>query len=125
MQLKVSGKTERCIAFPVFKCQDGTLKDPTWEQIEPRALELGSNRLHRLVQVEDLFSIEARFHQCCRTSFSLKYTNQLCRAYHDTDFPIQTKQARNAAAHLKAFNVVLNVIEDQVIGDKKVMRFHH
>ena len=47
------------------------------------------------------------------------------RTSHDTDFPIQTEQARKAAAHLKAFNVVLDFIEDQLIGETKVMRLHH
>ena len=41
------------------KDKDGTLKEPTWKQIEPRALELGDSRLHRKVQGEDLFAREA------------------------------------------------------------------
>ena len=122
VELKVSGKTKRCKIFPVFKGKDGTLKYRSWKQIEPRVLELGNNRLHRLVQGEDLFARETRFHQHCRISFNLKYTNYLHCTSHATDFPIQTEQARKAAAHLKAFNVVLDVIEDQVIGENKVMR---
>ena len=41
LELKLSGKTERCIKFPMFKTEDGALKELTWKQIEPRALELG------------------------------------------------------------------------------------
>lgn len=77
LEVKVSGKTERCIKFPVFKDKDGVLKEPTWKQIEPRALELGLHHLHRMVQGEDLFAKEANFHQSCRKSFNLKYANHL------------------------------------------------
>ena len=34
-EMKRSGKTERCIKFPVFKCTDGALKEPTWKQVDP------------------------------------------------------------------------------------------
>ena len=30
LEVKVSGKTEQCRKFPVFKDRDGTLKEPTW-----------------------------------------------------------------------------------------------
>jgi len=77
LELKVLGKTERCIKFPVFKDKDGALKFPTWKQIEPQALELENSALYRMVQGEDLFAREAQFHQSCRKSFNLKYGNQL------------------------------------------------
>ena len=61
--MKVSGKTERCGKFPVFKDKDGTLKEPTWKQVESRSLELGLHRLHCMVQGKDLFAREEIFHQ--------------------------------------------------------------
>ena len=94
-ELKVSGKTERCVKFPVFKDKDGTLKEPTWKQIEPRALELGLHRLHRMVQDEDLFAREANFHQSYRKLFNLKYINHL----RDKNSAIDTQQDLKAAAH--------------------------
>ena len=70
----------------MFKDKDGTLKEPTWKQIEPRALELGDSRLHRKVQGEDLFAREAQFHPSCRNSFNLKYANYLRDTARATKF---------------------------------------
>ncbi len=75
---------EKLIKFPVYKDRDGALKEPTWKQIEPRALELGLHRLHRMVRGEDLFVREANFHQSCHKSFNLKYTNHLQYASQTT-----------------------------------------
>lgn len=66
LELKLCGKTERCVKFPIFKDKDGAPKEPTWKQIEPRALELGNSRLHRKVQGKDLFARDAQFHLSCR-----------------------------------------------------------
>ena len=33
LELKLSGKTERCIKFPMFKTKDEALKDPTSKQL--------------------------------------------------------------------------------------------
>ena len=68
LEVKVLGKTERCIMFPVYNN-----KEPTWKQIEPQALELGLHRLHCMVQGH-LFAREANYHQSCRKSFNLKYS---------------------------------------------------
>ncbi len=72
LEQKVSRKREECIKFSVFKGKQGTLKEPTWRQIESQALELGLHSLHRMVQGEDLFAREANFHLSCRNDFNLK-----------------------------------------------------
>ena len=56
LELKLQGKTERCVKFPMFKDKDGALKEPTWKQIELRALKLGNSGLHRKVKGEALFA---------------------------------------------------------------------
>ncbi len=122
LELKVSGKTERCTKFPVFKEKDGALKEPTWKQIKPRALELGLHCLHRTVQGEDLFAREANFHQSCRKSFNLKYVNHLRDTTKVTTHAIDTEQDRKAAAHLKAFTAVLDFIKDLELGQKEVVQ---
>ena len=76
LEVKVSGKTERCGKFPVFKDKDGTFKETPWKQVESRSLELGLHRLHRMVQDENLFAREENFHQSCGKSFNLKFINQ-------------------------------------------------
>uniref|UniRef100_UPI00358E3B67 uncharacterized protein n=1 Tax=Myxine glutinosa TaxID=7769 RepID=UPI00358E3B67 len=122
LELKVSGKTERCINFAVFKDKDGALKEPSWKQIEPRALELGLHSLHRMVQGEDLFVREANFHNSCRKSFNLKYVNHLRDTGQTKNRTIDTEQHRKAVAYLKAFTAVLDFIEDQVIRQNKVVQ---
>ena len=68
---------ERLNVQQVFSIQGqgGVLKDPTWKQIEPRALELGLHHLHLIVQWENLFAREANVHRSCHMSFNLKYAN--------------------------------------------------
>lgn len=106
----------------MVKDKDGTLKEPTWKQIEPRALELGDSRLHRKVQGEDLFAREAQFHPSCRNSFNLKYANYLRDTARATKFEqSESDQDRKASAHLKAFTAVLDFLQDCVIGQKKVV----
>lgn len=122
IEQKVSGKTERCINFAVFMDKGGALKEPTWKQIEPRALELGLHCLHRMVQGEDLFAREANFHKSCRKSFNLKYVNHLRDTGQATNRAIDTDQDRKAAAHMKAFTAVLDFIQDQVIEQKEVVQ---
>ena len=87
LEIKVSGKTERCVTFPTFKNNDGGLKEPTWKQIESRALELGNHRLHRMVHGEDLFAKEAQFHSTCRKSFNLQYLNHVRNTSKSTSSP--------------------------------------
>ena len=97
----------------MFKTEDGALKEPTSKQIEPRALELGNSCLHRKVQGEDLFVREAQFHQPFRKSFNLKYINYLrATARVSNCDKTDTDQDRKAHAHLKAFTVVLDFIQD-------------
>lgn len=122
LEVKVSGKTERCSKFPVFKDKDGALKDPTWKQIEPRALELGLHQLHRLVQGEDLFAREANFHRSCHKSFNLKYTNHLRKAALFESGGTDTEQNLKASAHLKAFTAVIQYIQDLVIEKNEVVQ---
>jgi hypothetical protein len=122
LEVKASGNTERCIKFPVFKDNDGVLKEPTWKQIEPRALELGNIRLHRIVQGEDLFAREAHFHQSCRKSFNLKYVNHLRDTDKNTSHASDTEHERLGLAYLKAFTAVLDFIQDQVIGQSEVVQ---
>ena len=122
LEVKVSGKTERCINFAVFKDKEGALKTPTWKQIEPRAIELGYSSLYRMVQGEDLFAREAKFHQSCRKSFNLKYINHQRHKAQATNRAGDTQHDHKAVAHLKAFNVVLDFIQDRVIGQKEVVQ---
>ena len=115
LEVKLHDKTERCIKFPKFKGKDGALKEPTWKQIEPRALELGNSRLHRKVQGEDLFAREAQFHP-------LKYINYLRDTARDLNCDkTETDQEHKASMHRQAFAVVLDFIQDSVIGQKKVV----
>ena len=122
LEVKMHGKTERCIKFPMFKDKDGTLKEPTWKQIEPRALELGNSRLHRKVQSEDLFAREAQFYPSCRNSFNLMYANYLRDTARTLNSDkLETDQERKASVHRQAFTAVLDFIQDSVIGQKNVV----
>ena len=83
-------------------------------------LELGNNRLHHKVQGEDMFARDTQFHPSCRNSFNLKYIKYL----HDTALncdKTETDQEHKASAHRQAFAVVLDFIQDSVIGQKKVV----
>ena len=101
---KVSGKTEQCSRFPVYKNLGGNFKEPTWKQIELRALELGLHRLYCKVHGEDLFAKEANFHPSCTKSFNLKYINHVQKPQNvETD----ANQDDETAAHQNAFSVVL------------------
>lgn len=122
VELKVSRKTERCIKFAVFKEKDGTLKEPTWKQVEPRALELGNLHLHRMVQGEDLFAREAQFHQTCRRSFNLKYAKHMHDTAQATNRAIDTDQDCKSDAHQNAFSAVLDLIQERVIEQNEVVR---
>ncbi|KAK5870594.1 hypothetical protein PBY51_003528 [Eleginops maclovinus] len=124
--MKVLGKTQRCIKFPVYKSKDGTLKEPTWKRIEPQALEPGLHHLHRMVQDEDLFAREANYHQSCRKSFDLNYANHKRLTSRgealDTNPVSGTGETPIATAHQMAFNAVLDVIQDVVIRQKKIVQ---
>ena len=74
------------------------------------------------MQGEDLFAREAQFHPSCRKSFNLKYINCLRDTARTTSCDkTDTDQDRKAHAHLKAFTVVLDFIQDCVIGQNKVV----
>ena len=119
LEVKVSGSTERCINFAVFKDKKGMLKEPTWKQIETRALELGDSSLYGRVQGEDLFAREAKYHQSCRKSFNLKYLNH--QRYKDQGANRVT-DSDQAAAQLMAFNAVLEFLQTRVIVQKEVVK---
>ena len=90
--------------------------------IEPQALQLGNSRLHRKVQGEDLFARETQFHPSCRKSFNLKYINyQRATARATNCDKTDTDQDYKAHAHLKAFTIVLDFIQDCVIWQNKVV----
>ena len=50
LEKKVSGKTERCTKFSVFKEKDGAFRKPSWTPIASQSLAMGNGCLHRLVQ---------------------------------------------------------------------------
>ena len=106
LEVKVSGETERCSRFPVYKNISGSFKVPTWKQIEPRALEVGLYRLYRKVYGEDLFAKEANFHPSCRKSFNLQYINH---AQKQQNVETDAKQDNKTTAHQNAFSVVLEL----------------
>jgi hypothetical protein len=110
LEIKHKGKTERCTKFAAFKG-----KEPTWLLIEPRALEIGESRLHRMVVGEDLFAREACFHKSCHDAFHLKYLHHQKR---------ETKPAQDerSAAYQSAFDSVLDLIEDKVIRKNEVVQ---
>ena len=118
--IKVSRKTERCSKFSIFKDKDGSFKVPTWKKIEHRALELGDNRLHRMVQGEDLFAKEAQFHQTCLKAFNLKYLKH-CKK-QGTNNSQGADQDQKATAYEQSFSTVLEFLQEQVIEQKEVVQ---
>ena len=122
IETKISGKTERCIQFPYHKIKDGSSHEPAWKQIEPRALQLQMFRLHRLVQGEDLFAREANFHQACRKAFNLKVINYTRDKIRAESSSTKMEHDCKATAHKKAFAVVLDYIQDHVIGLHEVIQ---
>ena len=121
LERQSKGKTERCVKFAVFK-ERGAVVEPTWKQIESRALELGESRLHRLVQGQDLFAREAQYHRSCRKTFNLRYINYLRDTERAKKCPTPlTEQDIEVTAHRKAFNVVLDFIQDTVICKGEVV----
>ena len=121
LEKKVSRRTKRCTKFTVFKAKDGSFKDPAWKQIEPRALELKWYSLHRMVLGEDLFAREANFHPSCRTSFNLEYLQ--CTKKTKRYFT-ETEQDQKAAAHLKAFSVVIDTVNKLVIQQDNIVQLY-
>ncbi|CAH1773854.1 unnamed protein product [Owenia fusiformis] len=119
LEIKISGKTEKCTKFPLFKNKDGSFREPSWKKIEHQALELGYNHLHRLVQGEDLFAREAQSHESCRNRFSLKYNTYKRKLCSTT---IDTEQDQKANAHMKAFTAVLSSIQNKVIEENEVVQ---
>ena len=117
LEVKVSGKTERCTKFAVFKTKAGSIKDPSWKQITLRALEMNIQSLSRKVQGEDLFAREANFHPSCRKSFNLKYLNHL----REKNCANDKEGSHDAAAHERAFKVILDYIQEEVVKGNKIV----
>ena len=112
LELKKSRKTERCVSFAVFREKTGTLKDPSWRQIEPRALELGMYMydLHRMVlQGEDLYVRGAKYmyHPSCRKTFNLAYTNHLRdKSRNENHVPDTEQDSKGDAHHIKRHSML-------------------
>ena len=97
----------------VYGQERGFKEAYTWKQIDPRVLELGSNRLHRKVQGEDLFAREAQFHPFSRKSFNLKYADYFRDTARATSCDkTDTDQDRKGSAHLKAFTALPDYFQD-------------
>ena len=116
-----SRRTERCTTFPVFQESYGGLKGESWRQIEPRALEMCKMRLHRLVQGEDLFAREAKFHKTCLSSFKLDYLSHCRKQIKEEECPSTSEQDPNTTAHEKAFDLVLHFLQKHVVTQKEVV----
>ena len=97
-----------------FKDNRGVTLEPTWKQIEPRALAMGDNRLFRKVQGQDLFVREAKYHSSCRKAFNLRYINHLPNTNSKKEGP-PTEQEQKTLAHQKALDVVIDYIQGSVI----------
>ena len=112
----------------MFKDKDGTLKEPTWKQIEPWALELGNSRLHHKVQGKDLFAREAQFHPSCRNSFNLKYANYLRDTARAANCDKkETDQERKTSVHSKHLLLCLILCKVYLLatsdGDVSILKF--
>ena len=94
--------------------------EPTWKQIEPRALAMGDNRLFRKVQGQDLFAREAKYHSSCRKAFNLRYINHLRDTNSKKEGP-PTEQEQKTVAHQKALDVVIDYIQESVIAQEEVV----
>jgi len=112
IEKKKPKRRESCIPFAVFNSPD---REPSWKQIEPRALILKCTDLHRMVQGEDLFAREAQYHPSCRNEFNLQYLQ------HTNYIKSDTEQNRKVDAHSKAFNAVIDQIEEHVIRKNEVL----
>ena len=117
---KSHGKKEQCVTFAVFKDNRGVTLEPTWKQIELRALALGDNRLFRKVQGQDLFAREAQYHSLCRKAFNLRYINHLRDTNSRKEGP-PTEQEQKTLAHQKALDVVIDYIQESVIAREEVV----
>ena len=102
-----SRTTERCTTFPVFQESTGALKDQSWQQIEPRALEMERLQLHRCVQGQDLFAKEAKFHKSCLQSFKLDYLAHCRKITKNDDKASASVPDPVKVAHEKAFQVTV------------------
>ena len=117
---KSHGKKEQCVTFAVFKDNRGVTLEPTWKQIEPRALAMGDNRLFRKVQGQDPFAREAKYHSSCRKAFNLRYINHLRDANSKKEGP-PTEQEQKTLAHQKTLDVVIDYVQESVIAQEEVV----
>ena len=122
LEKKVFGKTERCTKFSVFKEKDRTFREPSWTPIASQSLAMGNERLHRLVQGEDLFAREAQYHPSCHNAFKQQYVSH-CRHFkaEAARCECDTEQQRKVASYLKAFNIVLDFIQHRVVEQNEVV----
>ena len=97
----------------------GSFKEPTWKQIEPQALKLGLYRLHRTVHGKDRFAKVANFHPSCRKSFNLQYMNH---AQNQQNAETDANQNDKTAAHQNAFFVIIEFVQEQVIGHHEIVQ---
>ena len=83
---------------------------------------MGNGLLHRLVQCEDLFAREAQYHPSCHNAFKLQHVSH-CRPIKAEAAMCEcdTEQQRKVAAHLKAFNIVLDFIQHRVAEQNEVV----
>lgn len=116
-EIKVKGKTERPVRFASWKH-----KDSAWQQIELQAKELGQTRLYRQVQGQDLHAAEAQCHPSCRDRFRDTYRNHLMKKERAKNQDQDTEQTHRAAAHVNAFDRVLQVLSKNVIDQNNIMQ---
>jgi len=119
LQRKIRGKTENCQTFPVFK-ENMKVKEESWRVIEPRAVEMGLNRLVRKVKGEDLFAKAAKYHKTCFKDFRLKYLNFL-KAEDKVAGRPSGAQSDMGSAHEVAFSVIINELSKSVIQEKHLI----
>ena len=89
------------------------------EANQPWALELKRYSLHCMVLGEDLFAREANSHLPCRISFNLEYLHCAKKTKRDST---ETEQDKKTADHLKASNVVIDVVNKLVILQNKIVQ---
>lgn len=75
-----------------------------------------------MVQGEDLFAREANYHQSCRKSFDLNYANHKRLTSRGEALDTSPGETPIAIAHQMPFNAVLDVIQDEVMGQRKIVQ---
>ena len=94
-------------------------KESGWVKIESMAEALENTRLLRKVKGTDLFAAEAHFHEICYHRFFSDYHNHMSKLTNMEESG--SDQARMTAAHKAAYNVVKELIMNQVIDKQQVL----